>query len=155
MVWTPSAVCQLCWPCAHSFYPAPTHCHCCGCCCRHQVGQLKGFAYTSKDRWVVIAPRFTPPPPGGAVGEVRVMLLLFRNAAEGEPRTKLWLDGASISRSQGGEALLVSTGRGSGVVRHPLLQLQPFVVHGAGRPCVCVCVCVCNLLGDCALATRV
>jgi hypothetical protein len=54
-----------------------------------QVGQLKGFSYTSKDRWVVIAPRFTPPPPGGSVGEVRVMMLLFRNAAEADPRTKV------------------------------------------------------------------
>lgn len=72
-----------------------------------QVGQLKGFSYTSKDRWVVIAPRFTPPPPGGSVGEVRVMMLLFRHAAEAEPRTKAWLDGATISMA-GGEALLVS-----------------------------------------------
>lgn len=72
-----------------------------------QVGQLKGFSYTSKDRWVVIAPRFTPPPPGGSVGEVRVMMLLFRNAGEAEPRTKVWLDGAAISMAAG-EALLVS-----------------------------------------------
>lgn len=72
-----------------------------------QVAQLKGFAYTSKDRWVVITPRFTPPQPGGSVGEVRVMMLLFRNAAEGDPRTKVWLDGATISMA-GGEALLVS-----------------------------------------------
>lgn len=71
------------------------------------MGQLKGFSYTSKDRWVVIAPRFTPPPPGGSVGEVRVMMLLFRNAAEADPRTKAWLDGATISMV-GGEALLVS-----------------------------------------------
>jgi hypothetical protein len=75
--------------------------------CVLQVGQLKGFSYTSKDRWVVIAPRFTPPPPGGSVGEVRVMMLLFRNAAEADPRTKAWLDGAAISMA-GGEALLVS-----------------------------------------------
>lgn len=78
------------------------------------MAQLKGFAYTSKDRWVVITPRFTPPLPGGSVGEVRVMMLLFRNAAEGEPRTKVWLDGATISMA-GGEALLVSVD-GVGVI---------------------------------------
>lgn len=71
-----------------------------------QVGQLKGFSYTLKDRWVVISPRFTPPPPGGSVGEVRVMMMLFRNAAEADPRTKVWLDGATISMAAG-EALLV------------------------------------------------
>lgn len=77
--------------------------------CSTQVGQLKGFSYTSKDRWVVIAPRFTPPPPGGSVGEVRVMMLLFRNVGEADPRTKVWLDGAAISM-RNDEALLVSVG---------------------------------------------
>jgi len=78
-----------------------------------QVGQLKGFSYTNKDRWVVIAPRFTPPPPGGSVGEVRVMMLLFRNAAEADPRTKVWLDGAAISMRDD-EAVLVGGEQGWG-----------------------------------------
>lgn len=43
----------------------------------------------------------------GSVGEVRVTMLLFRNASEADPRTKVWLDGATISMA-GGEALLVS-----------------------------------------------
>lgn len=34
-------------------------------------------------------------------------MLLFRNASEADPRTKVWLDGATISMA-GGEALLVS-----------------------------------------------
>lgn len=72
-----------------------------------QVLQMKGFSHSAKDRWVVIAPRFTPPSQrGAAVGVVRVMMLVYRNAAEAEPRTKLWLDGASIFRS-GQEAVLV------------------------------------------------
>lgn len=68
---------------------------------------MKGFSHAAKDRWVVIAPRFTPPSHrNGAVGVVRVMMLVFRSAAETEPRTKLWLDGASIFRT-GQEAVLV------------------------------------------------
>eukprot|EP00878_Enallax_costatus_P001629 GHUV01001781.1.p1 GENE.GHUV01001781.1~~GHUV01001781.1.p1 ORF type:complete len:629 (+),score=241.08 GHUV01001781.1:810-2696(+) len=71
-----------------------------------KVLQMKGFSHAAKDRWVVISPRFTPPSQrGGAVGVVRVMMLVYRNAAEAEPRTKLWLDGASIFRS-GHEAVL-------------------------------------------------
>lgn len=34
------------------------------------------------------------------------MLLMYRNAAEAEPRTKVWLDGAALFM-QGGEAILV------------------------------------------------
>jgi hypothetical protein len=34
------------------------------------------------------------------------MMMLFRNAAEADPRTKVWLDGATISMAAG-EALLV------------------------------------------------
>jgi hypothetical protein len=69
--------------------------------------QLRGLATAAKDRWAVVAPRFTPPPPGSSVGEVRVMLLLYRNAGEAEPRTKVWLDGAQVFM-QGSEALVVS-----------------------------------------------
>lgn len=34
-----------------------------------RVMQLKGLSTVPKDRWVVIAPRFTPPPPGSSIGE--------------------------------------------------------------------------------------
>lgn len=54
-----------------------------------QVLALKGFASTSKDRWVVVAPRFSPPAPGSAVGVVRIVLWVFRDAAGAEPRTKV------------------------------------------------------------------
>lgn len=44
-----------------------------------QVLQLKGFSHAAKDRWVVIAPRFTPPTQGsGGVGLVRIMMLVYR-----------------------------------------------------------------------------
>jgi hypothetical protein len=48
-----------------------------------------------------------PAVRGSAVGVVRMMMLIFRNAAEAEPRTKVWLDGATICR-MGQEAVLVS-----------------------------------------------
>lgn len=71
-----------------------------------KVLQLKGFSHAAKDRWVVVAPRFSPPSEGsGGVGIVRIMMLVYRNAAEAEPRTKCWLDGASIFRA-GQEAVL-------------------------------------------------
>eukprot|EP00775_Hariotina_reticulata_P012085 gene12085-12225_t len=71
-----------------------------------KVLQLKGFSHAAKDRWVVVAPRFTPPAVrSSAVGVVRMMMLIFRNAAEAEPRTKVWLDGATICR-MGQEAVL-------------------------------------------------
>jgi len=61
---------------------------------------------------VVVAPRFTPPAVrSSAVGVVRMMMLIFRNAAEAEPRTKVWLDGATICR-MGQEAVLVSVDAG-------------------------------------------
>ncbi|KAF6264413.1 hypothetical protein COO60DRAFT_1624220 [Scenedesmus sp. NREL 46B-D3] len=71
-----------------------------------KVLQLKGFSHAAKDRWVVVAPRFSPPSEGsGGVGIVRIMMLVYRNAAEADPRTKCWLDGASIFRA-GQEAVL-------------------------------------------------
>lgn len=71
-----------------------------------KVLQLKGFASTTKDRYVVVAPRFTPPADRAGVGVVRVMMLIYRNASEAEPRTRLWLDGASVFRGSGQEAVL-------------------------------------------------
>jgi hypothetical protein len=44
-----------------------------------QVLQLKGFSHAAKDRWVVVAPRFSPPSEGsGGVGIVRIMMLVYR-----------------------------------------------------------------------------
>lgn len=47
-----------------------------------QVLQLKGFSHAAKDRWVVVAPRFSPPSEGsGGVGIVRIMMLVYRCGA--------------------------------------------------------------------------
>lgn len=62
----------------------------------------------------MVAPRFTPPGRGsGGVGLVRVVLLAYRNAAEAEPRTRIWLDGSSMYRV-GDEAVLVRAVAGGG-----------------------------------------
>jgi hypothetical protein len=76
---------------------------------------MKGLATACKDRWCVILPRYLPPRDGEVSGTVRVMLWMYRDAASVEPRTRVWLDGASAMRAgaQGGEVLLV---RGRGVV---------------------------------------
>ena len=77
---------------------------------------MKGLATACKDRWCVILPRYLPPRDGEPSGTVRVMLWMYRDAASVEPRTRVWLDGASAMRAgaQGGEALLVSAGEGMG-----------------------------------------
>lgn len=60
-----------------------------------KVLQLRGFATANKDRWAVVMPRFLPPKSGQAVGVVRMMLWVYRDACGIEPRIKAWLDGAS------------------------------------------------------------
>ncbi|GBF96028.1 hypothetical protein Rsub_08843 [Raphidocelis subcapitata] len=84
-----------------------------------KVLQLKGFASTNKDRWVVVMPRFLPPRAGQAVGTVRMMLWVYRDASATEPRTKVWLDGATAFK----------VGPEDGVVRlHPNHE-QPKVAY--------------------------
>jgi hypothetical protein len=47
-----------------------------------QVLQLKGFSHAAKDRWVVVAPRYSPPSEtSGGVGIVRIMMLVYRCGA--------------------------------------------------------------------------
>ncbi len=69
-----------------------------------QVQQLGGFSSALKDRWCVILPRYQLPLPGQNVSTVRVMLWVFKDTSFAEPRTKVWLDGASAFRI-GGEGL--------------------------------------------------
>jgi hypothetical protein len=68
-----------------------------------QVLQLKGFSHAAKDRWVVVAPRFSPPSEGsGGVGIVRIMMLAYRcGAALAGLCTELGFDSAGLHMETG------------------------------------------------------
>ena len=73
-----------------------------------QVLALRGFASTSKDRWAIVMPRFSPPAAGSTVGTVRMVLWVFRDAAGVEPRTKV---GKPQHEGVGGRDTARGTGR--------------------------------------------